>query len=181
MLVFHRCFLVALALTSMSLISTAQEPAATFTILISAKQSTAQTGSEIKVNVSLKNISDHPIWVYVDKGAAAEMEGYSVEVRDSQGRLQRTSRYYWSIGRFIRGKVPKGSEHDYPDNQYDGPSVGGGGKVNPDPGETKASWFDVNKLYAPLKPGEYTVQVQRIDEETKTTVKSNVLTLTVTK
>jgi hypothetical protein len=183
MAVFHRWLLVAVAFVSMSLSCAAQETAARFTILISTAQGTAQAGSEIRVNVLLTNTSDHPIWVYVEKGAAAELEGYSIEVRDSQGRLQRTSRYYWSIGR--RGgstmRVPAGSEQDYSDNHYAASGEGSGGYVNPHPGETKQAWFDVNKLYAPLAPGKYTVQVQRTDEERKAVVKSNVITLTVTK
>jgi hypothetical protein len=170
-----------LALAAAQFHCAAQESTPRFTITIGTKQSTAQSGSEIRVNVSLRNISDHPIWIYRDTGLSAEMEGYSVEVRDVEGRLQRTSRYYWSIGRFSGGKVPPGSEQDYSDNQYDGPGFRSGGRVNPDPAETRESWFDVNKLYIPLLPGKYTVQVQRIDDETKTVVKSNILTLTVTK
>jgi hypothetical protein len=49
MLVFHRWQLVALALTGMTLPCAAQEATSRFTIRISTKQSTAQTGSEIKV------------------------------------------------------------------------------------------------------------------------------------
>jgi hypothetical protein len=85
------------------------------------------------------------------------------------------------MGRMGRAVAPKGSEQDYSDGRYEGSGEGSGGRVNPQPGEAKESWFDLNKLYAPLAPGKYTIQVQRTDEESKTVVKSNVITVTVTK
>lgn len=125
----------------------------------------------------LTNTSSHQIWIYVDKNRAAELEGYLIEVRDSQGQLQHTSHYYWSLAQDGAAKAPKGSEGDYSDNRREGPDSGSGGKVNPEPNGSNESRFDVNKLYAPLAPGKYTIQVQRTDEETKTEVKSNVITI----
>ena len=185
MSVFYRSMRFALALAGICLTCSAQEAKAAFTIVIAAKQATVQAGSEIRVSALLTNVSDHVIWVYVDKGRAAELESYLVEVRDSQGRIQRTSRYYWSLGRLGSGRapawVPDGSAQDYSDGRYEGSDEGGGGNVNLLPGETNEAFVDVNKLYAPLQPGTYSIQVQRIDKESKIAVKSNVLTLTVTK
>jgi hypothetical protein len=40
--------------------------------------------------------------------------------------------------------------------------------------------ISVSDLYDLSKPGQYTIQVRRWDDETKTWVKSNTLTVTVT-
>jgi len=179
----ERPLVLALALAGVCLICAAQEAAPTFSLLISTKQSAVQIGSELKVNIVLTNITDHPIWVGVEKTREAELEGYAIEVRDERGRLQRTSHYYWSLGRIGRSKlrVPKGSEQDYSDNHYDGLRPGSFANLNPDPGKTNEAWFDVSTLYAPLAPGRYTIQVQRTDEESKTEVKSNIITVNITK
>jgi hypothetical protein len=183
MSIFQRSLLLVLTFAGTCSTCLAQEAAPTFTVLITAKQSTVQSGSELSVSALLTNISGHPIVVLMDGGRAAELEGYLIEVRDSQGRIQRTSRYYWSIGRIGGSKLraPKGSDQDYSDNQYEALRPGSFGYINPYPGKTNESWFDVNKLYAPLAPGKYTIQVQRTDEESKTVVKSNVITVTIIK
>jgi hypothetical protein len=182
MLIFLRSLLLAVVLAGTFFACAAQETAPTFTILITTKPGTFKSGSELRVNVLLTNISDHPIELYVDKRGAAELEGYLIEVRDIQGRLQRTSRYYWSLGRRggSRLRVPKGSEHDYSDGEEEGLAPGSFGYVNPYPGKTNDAWFDVSKVYGPLPPGKYTIQVQRTDEESKVVVKSNMITVNIT-
>jgi len=95
--VFRRSLPLVLALGCIGLIRAAQEAAPTFTILITAKQDVAQSASELRVSVLLTNTSDHPINVYMDKRRAAELSGYLIDVRDSQGRIPRTSRYYRQI------------------------------------------------------------------------------------
>lgn len=181
--IVQRSVLGAMALAGAVLACASPAAAPTFTILITAKQNSFQSGSELKVNVLLTNISDHPIELLVDKRGAAELEGYTIEVRDMAGHLQRTSRYYWSFWRMGGSKLraPKGTEGDYSDNRHDGLVPGSLGYVNPQPGKTNEAWFDVNKLYAPLPPGRYTIQVQKVDEESKTTVVSNTITVSITK
>jgi hypothetical protein len=175
----------ALALAAICLASRAQEATATFTVALAAKQTTVHAGSEIRLSALLTNVSNHVIWVDVDKYRAAELEGYLVEVRDGQGRIQRTSRYYWSLGQLGGGRVPpwvpSGTEQDYSGGPYEGSGEGSWLRINLQPGETNEALVDVGKLYAPLEPGKYSVQVQRVDKESKVAVKSNVVTLEVTK
>jgi hypothetical protein len=183
---FYRSLLLPMAIAGICCARPPQEAAPPFTITISAKQGVVQAGSEIAFTVSLKNVSDHQIAIYVENRRAAELEGYLIEVRDAEGRIQRTSHYYWSLGRFGGGMrppalVPRGSEQDYSDNRADGPDEGSGANAGLWPGRSNEARFDLNKLYAPLQPGKYTVQVQRIDPESKAAVKSNVVTLEVIK
>ncbi len=77
-------------------------------------------------------------------------------------------------------RAPEGSERDYSDNRREVPGTFSFGYRNPGPGETDETSFDVNKLYAPLAPGKYTIQVERTDEETNLVVKSNILAVEVT-
>ena len=44
---------------------------------------------------------------------------------------------------------------------------------------TLTDTIDLNKLYD-LQPGKYTIQVERLDEDGKTVVKSNTITVNVT-
>jgi hypothetical protein len=48
------------------------------------------------------------------------------------------------------------------------------------PGETIKDGLTLNRLYDLTKPGKYTIQCQRFDEESNSWVKSNKITITVT-
>ena len=48
------------------------------------------------------------------------------------------------------------------------------------PGESWRDLILMKNLYDLSQPGQYTIQVRRWDDETKTWVKSNTLTVTVT-
>jgi hypothetical protein len=48
------------------------------------------------------------------------------------------------------------------------------------PAEERTQIIVVNDLYDLRQPGQYTIQVRRWDDETKTWVKSNTITVTVT-
>jgi len=171
---------LALALTGIAFLCAAQPAEPTFKVVISSELATVRTGAELTVKVVLTNTSDHRITVLTDRGMATELSDYRIQVRDSQGRIQRTSRYYWSVGQSGMARVPEGSERDYSDNRREGPGAFDFWRPNPAPGETVETSFDVNKLYAKLPPGKYTIQVERIDEETKAVVKSNILNIDVT-
>ena len=47
-------------------------------------------------------------------------------------------------------------------------------------GEERTQVVSVSDLYDLSKPGQYTIQVRRWDDDTKTWVKSNTITVTVT-
>jgi hypothetical protein len=126
-----------------------------FTLVISAPHYSLAKGSEFKLKVRLENCSGHQMTV-----DSAETR-YDIQVFDSRGLpapltdAGRTFRKYLGSGHatFVRLK----------------------------PGEIlRESFNDVSKLYDLSPPGEYTIQVSRFDEQTKTWVKSNTITVTVT-
>jgi hypothetical protein len=74
--------------------------------------------------------------------------------------------------------VPPLTEAGKRNQQFHG--SGGNQHVHLAPGETTGMGMSpLGQLYDLSQPGEYTVQVSRVDEETKTLVKSNTITITV--
>ncbi len=144
--------LVAAALAQRA--SAAQPP---FSIVISTPRDTVKAGSNVDVEVTVTNTSDHDIkyrrlnWPHVKQ-----------DVRDSKGRPAPETPY----GRELHaGHV--------------GPTR------NPlrgalEPGKTNRVRYPLTMIYDLSQPGTYTVQEEQEDPETKTFVKSNTITVTVT-
>jgi hypothetical protein len=128
-----------------------------FLLTISAINPSVKVGAVVWIKVAMKNKSQHDISVYV---ANAEDQGgwvYTVDVRDDRGRTPVQTEYARSIG-----------------------AMGSGGRVPLHAAETRTDLVNVSKLYDLNEPGRYTIQFQRFDEETKTFVSSNKITVTVT-
>lgn len=116
---------------------------------------TVKSGSEIRLDFYVTNTSDHQIEY------DPAISWYVFDVRDAQG-----------------GPAPLTPDGQYLRKQY---GMGHMRALPVPPGQTLAAggaWLSV--IYNLSKPGKYTVQVSRFDDATKTWVKSNKLTLTVT-
>src|SRR5579859_3730537 len=68
----------------------------TFSLTITAEPAVSKAGSEIKLEVVLKNLSDHEIGVPADKGARAEFD-FGIDVRDEKGDPPGKTNYYRSV------------------------------------------------------------------------------------
>jgi hypothetical protein len=134
----------------------AQRP---FSIVITAAQATVKVGSEVRVDVQLKNTSDVDI-VFGDLSRSI----YDMDVRNSKGeQAPETERM-----RKIHTPEQTGA-------RFEGSII----SDKLEPGNTVEEYISVDKYYDMTKPGKYTIQFQRTDRLTKKTVKSNTITITV--
>jgi len=143
-----------------------------YALTIRLKQPDYKAGSEIWAEVAFRNVSDHEIEITPRLAGLSRPEQahfyYVPDVRDEKGNAVSETEF----GRRVR----KG-EAFY---------VGGGSEAlgqhyNPlHPGESRTSKIRLDDLYDLSTPGKYTVQVQFLDTGAAT-VKSNIVTLTITK
>lgn len=143
-----------------------QNVTATFSVTISPEKPTVKVGSPVWLVATIENKSDHDLPVYRVISSDTDQGGwvYTVDVRDDKGVARPETKFY----RFAQGRDPDVAKRT---------SVWAT-KVKP--GETTADRVNVSKLYDLNQPGKYTIQFQRLDPQTKTFVKSNEITVTVT-
>lgn len=128
----------------------------------------------VGLHVITKNISIHRILIRREEHAEdTAMLGpvFRAEAHDARGIAPRETELARAAGN---------SGETTPDPSFMASARAAGDLVSIGPGE---DWWDtikVNDLYDLHKPGTYTLQVRRWDDETKTWVKSNTITLTVT-
>lgn len=140
-----------------------------FSLAISVPRNEARVGSELKIKVVLTNTSDHVITVWRDPKASDQAELFhKVLVHDQAGKIATETRH----GRRMRtGEDPPGELTVRVDSAA---------PYSLRPGEVIREEATIGKLYDLRQPGKYTIQVERIDDESKTVVRSNILTVTLT-
>jgi dipeptidyl aminopeptidase/acylaminoacyl peptidase len=134
---------------------------ATFSISISAPEDEVQLGSDIRLRIVLKNISDHQITFGHHPGTDYPEFSYRIEVKNAEGRLVEESGY----ARAARE----------PSRQQ---SAGYTVEYLP-PGGSAVQTAHLVKLVNLSRPGRYTVQVSREDPASNLIIKSNQITLNV--
>lgn len=155
-----------LALAAANIATARQSAQPVFSVAISVPQDVVASGAEVKVKIVLKNTSDHEI-------------GVARSSREDQGEFH--------------NKIVLRDEHGNLVQMKERGNNGGKGQNDTDsviqetmvvfplkPGELLKDGFIVSKAYDMSKPGKYSIQVERIDDESKTVVKSNTITVTVT-
>ncbi len=130
---------------------------ASFAITISAPEDEVQVGSDARVVITLKNVSDRQVLVGRHTGTDNPEFTYRIEVRNAEGRAVEETAY----GRSAR---PGGAANTVDYIQ---------------PGGIAVQTAHVAKLVNLRRPGRYTVQVSRRDPKGDVVVKSNEITLSV--
>lgn len=125
-----------------------------FTLSISTTEDIINVGSEVFVALEVTNTSDR--LSFYDPSITK----LDPQVRDSQGNTAPLTQ----AGRDLRRIYGAGGSHAFGINPGDTMS---GGRII------------VSKIYDMTRPGKYTIQVSRVDEESKVIVKSNIITVTV--
>jgi hypothetical protein len=138
--------------------------APTISVGIRSASDTVKVGSDLRIKITITNISNSEIQVGTAIGKAQGEFLNLVDVRDDQGDAAAKTKYY----REIRGEDP----------------VIGGIRVSASssrlkPNESVEEEVLVNKLYNLEKPGNYSIQIQRDDPVSKKLVKSNTVMVTV--
>jgi hypothetical protein len=138
--------------------STTKQVSQPFSIVISTETPIIKAGSALSIKIRLTNISSHDV-----KASSAYFDGtdasYSQEVRYSNGDLAKTvhpNAETRASGHWILHMLR--------------------------PGESADSTTGISPEYDVSRPGQYVIQVSRLisDDQSGTTVKSNMITVTVT-
>lgn len=156
--------IVVLALLVSTIAAAITQPAAApFSLTISTKTKSVQAGSEVKVQILLKNISNNEIYVLREKSPSLpEQAGFTAAVSDAKGMAVAYTNYG---DKFYKGEAVTFGSPSY---------------AYLKPGETLEQEMEVSKLFDLSKPGTYTVQVQRKDDRSAAVAKSNTISITIT-
>jgi hypothetical protein len=138
--------------------SSAQNSTAPFTLTLEAEENPVQTGSEVKVDITLRNSSNRAM--HISYGLS-ELD-YVIEVRDSQNRIPPETEF---------ARKSKGRAYFSNDQVF---------YLQPGESLPKAPLV-VSKFYDLSRPGKYTIQLGRAvpKELGGGTIKSNVVTLII--
>jgi len=130
-----------------------------FSLTIRAKEGEIKSGSLIWVDATVESKSNHAVLVYQATSGDMDQGGwvYQIDIRNELEGTPPKTKYAHGLG-----------------------AGGSGGYVRLDPGKTLVHSVNVSKLYDLNPPGKYTIQFGRFDRETKTLVRSNTVTVTVT-
>lgn len=131
----------------------------TFTIQISMPQTVIESGAPATVNATLTNASDHDIF------EAIGIPHRAINIKVFSGNKPVPETPY---GLKAHGKDSR-------------PFVGSVFRAAIKPGSVIKVEADLSKEYNLSKPGKYTVQAERWDDNTHQMVESNTITITVTK
>ena len=129
-------------------------------------------GGKLALEIVTKDISNHFTNQRTTRDKRDLSRFFRVDVRDSQGAVPPETELGQASGN--RGDT----RPQWLDTSATGREDVRGGSYKP--GEQSTEVVAVNDLYDLSKPGQYTIQVRRWDDETKTWVKSNTITVTVT-
>jgi hypothetical protein len=161
---FIRLLLFVSVIAAVQLMAqSAQEPP--FSLTISTPQEIVKAGSEVRVDVVLRNTSDHEITLLRSPGTGRGELEFESDVLGEKGNLASQTKY---------GQQLKKSGL----NAVEGSRI----MFRLQPGETYEDSMSLNKLYDLSKPGKYKIQLhKRVPEHLgQGVVKSNALVITVT-
>jgi hypothetical protein len=132
-----------------------------FSITIRAPEDEVQIGSDMRVTITLKNLSTKQVLIARHTGADSPEFSYRIVVRDAAGREVEESAY----GRGIRDERAQTAGRSIVDYVQ--------------PGGIAVQTAHIGRLVNLRRPGRYTVQVSRKDSASGVTVKSNEITLNI--
>jgi len=147
----------------------AQQVPPPFTLSIVPVAPTVKSGSDVFVDVTMENKSDHDLRVTIGDDKAGRE--YHIDVWDEQGATPPETKF----SRMLHHRLTPEEEATGPQALtftllFDALA----------PGKSITNRVRVSKMYDLGKPGKYSVQVVRFGEDSKTLVKSNKITVTVT-
>jgi hypothetical protein len=146
----------------------AQSAKPPFSLTITAADSVVKSGSEIWADATVKNTSDHEISVFSTSDHLGNE--YNADVWTDKSTLAPETR----LGREI-------NNHTTPEDERTPQiRISSRGSIPLKPGKTFTDHANVSTMYDLSQPGKYTIQFRKYDDESKTTVKSNKITVTVT-
>ena len=169
----RRSFLISTLIAALStgIIRSAQPSIA---IAVSTTKDKVKAGSELTLKIGVTNIAGKEIHLPYDKSHKAELNQYQFDIARSDGQLVSIMKYYWEL---TGEKAPRENVKDIAKTFI---IAHDHGSVPLSPGKTLEYRTVLNDLYDMSQPGEYTIQVEKLDPITSTIVKSNIITVIVT-
>ena len=138
-----------------------------FSLAINTQEDTAKIGSAVRLIVTTTNRSGQK-WLVSECRDHPIMYDFTYEVFDANGNMP------------PRTKVGRNIIDRYPDLSVGGHCAVGGGDTEIQDGQSlKPEEIVISDLFV-FRPGKYTIQLELPDSESRTTVKSNTITVTVT-
>ncbi len=137
-----------------------------FQLPLAPREASLTWALQYSLKLLKKNVSDHAINISRLK---RHLPPYQIDVRDEAGNLRPETEEV----RRLKDEQVKDSQNGVP---FTGSIVFGTLK----PGESKIERVDISRVYDMNTPGKYTIEVYQTDPESKTVVRSNVITVTVT-
>ncbi|MBI2682463.1 MAG: hypothetical protein HYX26_04475 [Acidobacteriales bacterium] len=153
-------FAVMFGVVDASFSQQAQSP---LSITISTPRDVLRAGSEIRLDITLVNTSDHG--VHIARSTGGPELDYEIEICDLGGKPSVETSY----GRKIHGKESERM-----------PRAGSFVSGTLQPGKEFQQQVILNKMYDLSQPGKYVIQVRRFDPTTKAHLKSNKIIVTLT-
>jgi hypothetical protein len=155
---------LSLPLIFVVILSVVQSRQPVFSISINQAHSESRTQREIKINVLLKNISNHDIVIPRSNAKDQGEFHYEVHVSDAQGKLIATKRQNTGVkdGDDLQSLTMETAV-----------------TFTLKPGDSLDDGIVLSDLYDFVKPGNYTIQIQRHDDVSDKMIKSNQITVTV--
>ena len=142
------------------------EKAAAYTVAARATRSSYVVGSPIWIEITAKNISDHEVsGLGVEDEATTDLF-YIADVSQADGVAVPPTQFE-KDGRAGRVLWVGGTSQGLSDHP-----------VLLSPGQSKTGRIDLARRFNLSQPGKYVVQVQRQDDKSGTTTKSNAITIT---
>lgn len=134
-----------------------------FEVHISTPKTIVALGAPLPLNITLKNLSDHTVWVPISSADVGVGRTFEIPVLDSTGI-----------------EIPKIAEATPMVGEKPRPRTFTGGILPVDPGKEILRKIDLESTFDLSRAGTYTIQVRKVEKQTKIIPESNVLTITIT-
>jgi len=141
-------------------------PNPVFSITVDPPAGPIKLGSPINFTVTVTNISDKEIYWESDRGKDTVYKAFAVLLMKGGHEVETT---------FFHRKITGRQRTDDSQEVETGSSI----SLPHPPGKMFVMTIDLERLYEIREPGVYTLDVSRFDEDSKTTVRSNFLTLKI--
>jgi hypothetical protein len=141
-------------------------PNPVFSIAVAPAADPIRLGSPINVIVTVTNTSGKEIYWETEKSEDSVYKAFTVLLKKDGWEAETT---------FFHRKITGRNRRDDPPEIWSGSTI----PVAHPPGKMFEMTIDLNRLYEITEPGAYTLDLSRFDEYSKTTVRSNSITLTI--
>jgi len=143
-----------------------QSPSPAFVIALDGPAPPVHLDSPINVNITVTNVSGKAIWWEWDRHQDAGYKAFAFLLTKGNQEMETT---------FLHRKLSGRNRADDPVEVETGSPF----PVSYPPGKMFTITIDLKRLYEIKEPGVYTLYVSRLDENSKTTVHSNTLSLKI--